>query len=258
MKFGKWNVRFGIAAVVGILAAIPATGSLASAGIASAAPSSTHGPLISSASSSINWSGYAVKGGTGSFTSVSAAWVQPTGTCTSKATYSAFWVGLDGYSNDTVEQDGSEVDCHSGSPKYYAWWEMYPKPSINFSNTVDPGDHFTASVTASGDTFTLKISDTTQGWSHTVTKTLSTAKKASAEVIAEAPCCTSAGNILPLTNFGTVDFSVSKADGSPIGDNSPVKINMAPGDDGGTKGVSTATTSSLSGGQNFSVTWKGN
>ena len=53
--------------------------------------------------SSTNWSGYAAASGT--YTSVSASWAQPAGTCTSRtAQYSSFWVGLDGYSSGRVEQ----------------------------------------------------------------------------------------------------------------------------------------------------------
>jgi hypothetical protein len=42
---------------------------------------------------STNWSGYAADSGT--YTSVSASWVEPKGTCTSATRYSSFWVGLD-------------------------------------------------------------------------------------------------------------------------------------------------------------------
>lgn len=196
---------------------------------------------------STNWSGYAST--SGPFTKVSASWVQPAGTCTSQATYSAFWVGLDGDGSSTVEQTGSEVDCSGGSPDYYAWYEMYPAYPVNFSNTVEPGDAFTASVTASGSTFTLVISDTTQGWTQTETKTSKTAKKYSAEVIAEAPCCTAGGGILPLTDFGAVNFTAAKANGSAIGSFSPEKIKMKSGS------VLKAKPSTLSGGENFSVVW---
>jgi hypothetical protein len=149
------------------------------------------------------WSGYAATGGTGAFSSVSASWVQPTAHCSSGSQYSSFWVGLDGYSSSSVEQTGSEADCSGSTPVYYAWWEMDPGPSHNFSSTVRPGDNFSASVTSlGGGRFALKISDTTEGWSHTLTKTLSSAKRSSAEVIVEAPCCTGSGGILPLANFG--------------------------------------------------------
>ena len=83
-------------------------------------------------------------------TSVSASWTQPTGTCSRGDQYAAFWVGLDGYSSSSVEQTGSEVDCVGRTAECYAWYEMYPNPSVNYSNTVRPGDHFNASVTYTG------------------------------------------------------------------------------------------------------------
>ena len=196
---------------------------------------------------STNWSGYAST--SGPFTSVSASWAQPSGTCTSQTTYSAFWVGLDGDGSNTVEQTGSEVDCSGGSPVYYAWYEMYPKLPVNFSNPVDPGDTFKASVTASGSKFTLTISDTTKGWKQTESQTSSTAKKYSAEVIAEAPCCTAGGGILPLTDFGTVNFTSAKVNGSAIGNSSPEKIKIESGS------VVKAKPSKLSAGEDFSVVW---
>ena len=81
---------------------------------------------ISHQAESTNWSGYAATAGT--YTSVSASWTQPTGTCSRGDQYAAFWVGLDGYSSSTVEQTGSEVDCVGRTAEYYAWYEMYPGP----------------------------------------------------------------------------------------------------------------------------------
>ena len=72
------------------------------------------------------------------------------GTCSRGDQYAAFWVGLDGYSSSSVEQTGSEVDCVGRTAEYYAWYEMYPGPSENYSNTVRAGDHFNASVTYEG------------------------------------------------------------------------------------------------------------
>ncbi len=210
----------------------------------------THRPLVGlSGGYSTNWSGYAASGST--FSSASASWVQPAGTCTSTSTYSAFWVGLDGFKSKTVEQTGSEVDCRSGSPVYYAWYEMYPGAAINYSNPVSPGDGFTASVTASGTAFTLKLTDTTEGWTRTEHRNLKSAKKSSAEVIAEAPCCTSKGAVLPLTDFGTVSFTRAEVDGTPIGNSDPHQISM------GTRAKPKDATSALSGGNAFSVTWVG-
>jgi hypothetical protein len=212
-------------------------------------PQASHGMTRNQTTTSTNWSGYAAASGT--YTSVSSSWVEPTGKCSSGQQYSSFWVVLDGYNSSTVEQTGSEVDCSGSTPQYYSWYEMYPAYPVNFSNTVRPGDHFTGSVTYAGSNkFTLKLSDTTQGWSHTVSKTLSGAARSSAEVIAEAPCCTSSGGILPLADFGTVNFTGASANGSPIGNFSPVGINMV-----SANGVQEDRISALSSGQNFSATW---
>jgi hypothetical protein len=198
---------------------------------------------------SSNWSGYAAHGVAGSFTSVQASWVEPTGTCTSGATYSSFWVGLDGYHSNTVEQTGTSVDCSGGAPVYYAWWEMFPKFPKNLRLTIKPGDHITASVTTdSHGSFTMKLTDTTTGKSQTVVKTLATAKLKSAEVIAEAP--SSSTGVLPLTNFGTVNFSAATINGSALSAASPDKITMVQ-----TNGNPKATPSAISGGNAFSVTW---
>jgi hypothetical protein len=205
---------------------------------------------------STNWSGYAATSGT--FTSATASWTQPKGTCTSGDQYAAFWVGLDGYSSDTVEQTGSEVDCIGRTAEYYAWYEAYPSASVNYSNTVKAGDQFTATVTwVSGNEFSLYIDDATEGWSHTTDVDVSRAARSSAEVIAEAPCCTFSGGILPLTDFGTVDFTgseVTPTSGSSeaIGSASGVTEIIMVDNSGRDKD----TVSSLTDGENFSCTWE--
>ena len=257
----RWCIPLaGAALVIGSLACAPA----AAAGRAPHAPASVHqvrpgGRMIRPGSpaghglprnqqQSSNWSGFAA---TGSFTSVSANWTEPTGHCTSATRYSSFWVGLDGFNSNTVEQTGSEVDCAGGSPVYYSWYEMYPAFPVNFSNTVRPGDKFFGSVTFNGgSSYTLVLQDITQGWKHTVHKSLTGAANSSAEVIAEAPCCTASGGILPLANFGTVNFSNAKANGSAIGNSSPVQIDMVDN-----SGRLKDQTSALSGGGSFSDTW---
>jgi Peptidase A4 family len=198
-------------------------------------------------SSSTNWSGYAVTGS--KFTSVSASWTEPTATCSTTA-YSSFWVGLDGDRSNTVEQTGTDADCSGRTPQYYAWYEMYPKYPVNFSNTVRPGDKMSASVTTDGrGNFTLKISDATQAWSRTVTAKLRSAKLASAEVIAEAP--SSSSGVLPLANFGTVYFTGASANGSLLTGTTPKidPITMANGS------TVKAQPSAISAGA-FSVAWK--
>jgi hypothetical protein len=209
---------------------------------------SAHGG-IANEDESTNWSGYAADSGT--YTSVSASWVQPTGTCTSATRYSSFWVGLDGYNSSSVEQTGTDTDCVGGKPQYYGWYEMYPSASYNFGSTIKAGDTITASVVYEGSNeYKLSLADTTRGWSTSTTKTLSGAPRSSAEVIIEAPCCTNSGGILPLADFGTVKVSDSVVDGEPIGDLSPAEIIMI-----NNSGQDKDTVSSLSSEENFSATW---
>jgi hypothetical protein len=195
-----------------------------------------------------NWAGYVATGATNKFTSVSASWVQPAATCTSGDQYSAFWVGLDGYTSSTVEQTGSAADCVGKTAQYYAWWEIYPAAETEITgHPVKAGDHFTASVTySSPDDYTLTITDSTESptWTYTTTQTLAGAKRSSAEVIAEAPCCTNRGGILPLTNFGTVDYTSALVNSAALSTYTPVEIKM-------TDTTVTAITSS----EDFGVTY---
>lgn len=198
---------------------------------------------------STNWSGYAVTGS--GLSSVSASWVEPAATCTAKRAYSSAWVGLDGYNSTTVEQTGTDSDCAGGTGRYYAWYEMYPAGSVNISEPVAPGDAMSASVTgAATGSFHLTITDTTKGWTKTFTKTLAGAKRSSAEVIEEAPCCTPGGGILPLADFGKIHFTDSLVDGAVIGGQSPKRIDMV-----SAGGVVKDTTTPLSNGENFTDTW---
>jgi len=178
--------------------------------------------------SSSNWAGYAVTGASGSFTSVSASWTQPTASCTTGNQYAAFWVGLDGYTSKTVEQIGTEADCTGPSPQYYAWHEVYPGAGVNFANPVSPGDKFTGTVTAQGsDKFRLVLTDTTQGWTQTISATQAGADLSSAEAIAEAPSGPSANSSpLPLANFGSVGFTGVTANGKSMDTLNPVQITM--------------------------------
>jgi hypothetical protein len=237
------KVLFAAVLVVLVVGAAPAAGA-ASGGV-------RHAPNHKvTRSTSTNWAGYAAINTT--FTSVASSWTQPTATCARSQTYSSFWVGLDGYSSNSVEQTGTDADCSaSGTPTYYAWYEMYPKFPVNLSPTtypVAPRDAITASVTFSGkNSFVLTIADTTKHWTFTTTQKSGKTARSSAEVIAEAP--SSSGGVLPLTNFGTVNFTSSTANGLALSTFNPDKIDMVSGT------TTKATTSAISGGS-FSITWE--
>lgn len=199
-------------------------------------------------STSTNWSGYAVTGGT--YRTVTASWTQPAVSCSATA-YSSFWVGIDGDTSNTVEQTGTDSDCSGATPTYSAWYEMYPKFPVYFSDPVAAGDHFTAGVTTDGaGAFTLTLTDTTKGWTETTSQRLRKARLASAEVIAEAP--SSSGGVLPLANFGSVSFSGATVNGSTLTSSTPGldPITMV-----SSSGTVKAQPSGMSNGS-FSVTWK--
>jgi len=218
---------------------------------------------------STNWSGYAVTGASGSVTSAAGSWTVPTVTGTSSGQYAAFWVGIDGASSNTVEQTGVLAETtRSGSrgttTTYYAWYEFYPSESIiqitkansGAAATVKPSDLISASVTyvSVTTTFTLSITDQTEGWTFTISGSQSGATESSAEWIVEAP--SSNFGVLPLANFGTVAFTGCAAKvgitTGPISSFTYEQINMVTN-----RGVVKDTTSSLSSnGESFSVTWK--
>jgi Peptidase A4 family len=216
---------------------------------------------------STNWSGYAVTS-TIQFTGVVGAWTQPAATCArSSTTYASFWVGLDGYSSDSVEQLGTDSDCARGTPSYYAWYEMYPANSVSLSRTKYPvsvGDSLTATVTRTGTSYTLSMSDTANSvtkWTFSQAETGSDANS-SAEWVAEAPelCNVLGCHLASLTNFGTVSMSGGQAavggSNEPISsfteDGSPHEITMVTN-----AGVTKAQPSGLSSnGEAFSDTWK--
>jgi hypothetical protein len=159
---------------------------------------------------SLNWAGYAGNRAGTTFRHVSAAFQVPYLDCAAASTsYSSHWAGLDGLGSASVEQVGVEADCSGSTPRYYAWYEMYPKP-VSVAFTVRAGNAVQASVTykRSARKFVLMLRDTTSG--RHFTRTLKCAAKAclrsSAEVISEAPSNGSAG-ILPLADYRAASFS---------------------------------------------------
>lgn len=163
---------------------------------------------------STNWSGYAAETSlsapaSNAVTQVTGSWTVPKVSGKANA-YSSVWVGIDGYSSGSVEQLGTEEDTsRSGATTYYAWWEMYPNPSVLIAGmTISPGDSISASVTYSAGAFTLQITDNTTHQSFSTIQP-GTAQRSSAEWIVEAP--SSFSGILPLANFGTATCSDAQA-----------------------------------------------
>lgn len=180
---------------------------------------------------SFNWSGYADSSATpNTFTGVSAIWRQPATRCSQEQRLTAYWVGLDGYSNETVEQLGTLAYCFEGVASYYSWWEMFPGASVTFGSTVQPGDVISASVKRSGTSYTLSLTDfNNQANSFSTVQSCTTCTNESAEWIAERPAFPI--GITPLTFFrswnpvGAVQTS-NGAKGTIAAGPNPTQITM--------------------------------
>jgi hypothetical protein len=250
-------------------AAMAATSAGSTAAAAVSSPARTVHIFHNSVTSS-NWGGYAVQETSTKFTDVVGSWTEPAVTCTSSTDeYSSFWVGIDGYANDSVEQLGSDSDCDGvGKPSYYAWYEMYPAASVNISKSKYPvkeGDTLTAEVSVSGTTYTLSIRSS-EGWDFSINKTSSTDKDASAEWIAESPfvCSNSSctkSHLAKLPDFGTVTFSGSEA-ATVGGSDEPVTSFTAKSGpheitcENNSDVVRMLPSALSNGGENFTMTWK--
>ncbi|MFL5908556.1 MAG: G1 family glutamic endopeptidase [Solirubrobacterales bacterium] len=201
---------------------------------------------------STNWSGYAVDGTAG--THVIGTWTQPAVvSCSAReSSWASPWVGIDGSNSNTVEQIGTDTDCSNGTPFYYAWYEMYPKPlNVISSVPVVPTHSYTAEVTNSAPgAFLLQLKDNDTGATFSVTQSSKKAKRTSVEWVMEGP---SSGL---LTNFGTVNFTSAVA---TIGGQTRSVADFGAAADPITmvtsQGTPRATPFNLSGGS-FGVNWQ--
>ena len=188
------------------------------------APCSVASLRHATAVQSSNWAGYADTDDT--YDSVTSSWTEPTVNCAGSG--GGLAAASDGTprrararrppsgsastatSSSSVEQLGTDSDCDSGAPGYYAWYEMYPNPSVQLpsQDSVSPGDHMTALVASNstGTSFTLMLKDSTANWSFSTTQSGSGFARSSAEVVAEAPssCSLLFCSEVPLADFGQV------------------------------------------------------
>jgi hypothetical protein len=154
-------------------------------------PNMAAGPVDAAQAASFNWSGYVDASVPGTFTAVSASWREPVTICGPEQRLTAFWVGLDGWNDSSVEQVGTFAYCFEGQPSYYTLWDMFPTNAVIVGSTVQPGDLITASVTASGTNYLLSVTDATNpANSFSTTQTClpaGTCSDSSVEWIAERP-----------------------------------------------------------------------
>lgn len=171
-----------------------------------------------------NWSGYVTPYSPGSDTSVQTFFTVPTVTCGESVSMVAFWPGLDGDGNSTVEQEGVDAYCPGGDApaEYSAWLENYPAPQQELTNTstgapvpVEPGDVIATEVQELSPTdYEYDIVDTAENWSLDADLPMPSGysgQDATAEVIAEAPTNGTTGQEYTLAQFSPVTFTDSYA-----------------------------------------------
>jgi hypothetical protein len=108
------------------------------------------------------WTGYAVTGS--EFTYVQGSWIVHSVDCTKTPnTDSSEWVGIDGWSSNTVEQTGTDADCNGTTPFYYVWYEFYPLNTVVIRDvSIAAGDKFSAWVSYDSDEkYTVSITNET-------------------------------------------------------------------------------------------------
>jgi hypothetical protein len=187
---------------------------------ASAAPAIFHHPRIpghavrAAGWSASNWSGYAKSG---AYTSATARWVVPGVSASKGSSYSSAWVGIDGFTNSSLIQTGTESDYYNGRAHYNAWWEILPAAETPINSfTVQPGDVMTASITkGSGSSWSITINDLTNGGTFTTTQSY-TGPGTSVEWIEEAPSI--GGRVATLAHYSSPDtFDPGTANGGNPG-----------------------------------------
>ena len=168
-------------------------------------------------SNDTNWAGYLVasdiQNPEATVTSVSASWTVPAVNISAEDTFSAIWIGIGGFFDETLIQTGTEQDSTQGQSEYSAWLELLPQTSITINSiSVSPGDQITASiqlVNTNTDQWSISIRDLTSNQQYTGSFTYSSSQL-SAEWMVERPDVStrrSRGTLSSLADVGTVEFT---------------------------------------------------
>lgn len=180
---------------------------------------------------SYNWSGFAdVEGGSTTTNGVSGTWTIPSvdclhGTYANQDLFLAQWVGIDGWSDGTVEQLGTATQCYEDQEFYYDWYEMFPNGTVEegTQNCINlntdcpqPGDLISASVDvtpagAGNNNYRLSLTDFSrprESFSVTAPCATDVCQDSSAEWIIERPAfgLPFGFQILPLADFDKTAF----------------------------------------------------
>lgn len=250
------------AAVLAVFAAAPAASASASAhqvrpAVGVAADSDTSGNAI--------WTGYLDQADPNvQFRYVTSNFTVPSVNCTTSDSFASWWVGLDGYNESTVEQDGVGASCSGSDASYFAWYEIYaptgaPQQAEQWLGYVNPGDSISASVYFINGVYDFNVYDhTTRGsnpWTaQAVCPQGYTCPNDQAEVISEAHPDVTLPRFTPVT---FIDSGVTSRDGTHGAFDNAYLWTLTPLTQGiGIYGTPVEQASGLSnGGGNFTVTW---
>lgn len=175
--------------------------------------------MAQNAQPSENWAGYVVSpSGQTPDTSVTGSWKVPniTGNNNSAA---AQWIGLGGVSSHDLLQVGTIEEFSGNQSVANVFWEQLPDTAKEVLS-VPIGSTINAKIAKStGSTWLITVNATTpagKALSKTVPVTLSgsyaTGIESSAEWVSEDPS-NGKGNLYPLANMGTVNYSNATVDG---------------------------------------------
>jgi hypothetical protein len=187
-------------------------------------PSNTVTPLLLN---DTNWAGYITASDLNNpqptISRVSASWTVPTVTISSSDTFSAIWIGIGGFFDQTLIQVGTEQDSIQGISEYSAWVELLPQNSITIDTiTVSPGDLINASIQSVNpekDEWSVQINDLTSNQEFTASF-FYPASRLSADWIVERPDVASPrsrGTLTALAAITKVEFTSCQ---TKIGNNS--------------------------------------
>jgi hypothetical protein len=135
---------------------------------------------------------------------------------------------MDGWNDNTVEQDGIDAICSGGIAYYVAWYEMYPALSVTWpSVVVSAGDVISASVNpGSTGMIVLALVDSTSHTGASVSVSGTGSLGSSAECVVEDPAYSSGAEV-PFPNFSPVEFSSCSANSIPVGNYGPLAVDIA-------------------------------
>ena len=236
-------------------------------------------PLSIQSATSPNWSGY-VSLKPPQKTAIATRVVLPSVSCSTHGVVS-MWVGYDGWTSNTVEQDGVSAVCAKAGepPKFHIWYELFKGScflSICYSRFYDVYEHpiATSYALAAGDSVDLHVARLApripfgpqkilfrilaydahgralgRQWQKTVSEPPGyNAKYSSSECILEAPG--TANGLAALPNFGRAAFTNCSIIDDATSESNFRRVDMT------RRGHTLTKTGSVHARHNFAVAWQ--